>query len=247
MLPIDKIKDFGAAQEIPYVIPQLDDDVIAGWRWWLKQEEGGNRCPSTRTDMCCEYGGCQRFCLPIFTKIRGGALNPGTTFEEWCNATPDCPCLRYGSIPVRPIVAKVLAAQEPFEPYAAVFTDTDGTQEIIMVEWDGEYGFGDDSHTLYDKHAVKRIANPGIALKILNRLHPPEHGADICETCTPAEHAERYASAQVKRALNKLEKWLVEYSRISLGHMPDQDTLHSKVVSLRKAADTLKGGDGLWE
>ena len=182
MLPIDKIKDFGAAQEIPYVIPQLDDDVIAGWRWWLEQEEGGNRCPSTRTDMCCEYGGCQRFCLPIFTKIRGGALNPGTTFEEWCNATPDCPCLRYGSIHVRPIVAKVLAAQEP--------------------------------------------------------------EADICETCTPAEHAERYASAQVKRALDELERWLVEYSRISLGHMPDQDTLHSKVASLRKAADTLKGGDG---
>ena len=65
-----------------------------------------------------------------------------------------------------------VAVQEPeFEPYAAVFTDTDGTQEIIKVVSEGGYGLGDDSHTLYNKRAVKRIANPGIALKILIKLH----------------------------------------------------------------------------
>ena len=121
----DEQPDVMESPDISYVIPRLDDDVREGWKWWLKQEKGGNRCPSTRTDMCCEHEDCQRFCLSIFTKIKGGALPPGLTFEEWCNNSPDCPCLRYGSTPVRQIVAKVLAEQKPqFKPYAAVDVDT---------------------------------------------------------------------------------------------------------------------------
>ena len=102
-----------------------------------------------------------------------------------------------------------VAAQEPeFKPYAAVFTDTDGTQEIIKVVWEGEYGFGDDSHTLYNKNAVKRIANPSIALAILAGLHG-----------NPALDA----------ALDELGWWAI--GKIS---QPTLSLLCGKIASLRK-------------
>ena len=139
------------------------------------------------------------------------------------------------------------AAQEPeFQPYAAVFTDRDGTQEIIMVVREGRNTIYDDSHTLYNKRAVKRIANPGIARDILNRLHPPEDAAPILD--------EAFIRKDERERVVDIVRHMLNGARQSLNKTEDRRD-HKKgeieslqwvltAIELNTDIDTLKGGDG---
>ena len=88
-----------------------------------------------------------------------------------------------------------------------------------------------------------------IEFTLLKLMHKVDWIVYTLETLFKVEHQyeeadwsndNEYGNPEWNAALDELERWLIEYSRMSLGHMPDQDTLHSKIASFCKGpADTV--------
>lgn len=169
----DEFPDVMEKQEIPHRIPRLDADVIAGWKWWLGLKHSKKTCPMWYTDRdkrkYCNEDKVPRFCTSIFTDVIGkGKKAP-------------CPCYHYDTHSIRAIVKKVLAAQKPFVPYAAVRTvdcsvpacgtasHRVGSVFIVTGDICGSYLEGDDvSHC---KNYSIKITNPTEARDRLIELH----------------------------------------------------------------------------
>ena len=171
----DEYPDVMEPNSIPHEIPQLDEDVIAGWEWWLESSCGHKRCPSTR-EGDCENADCNKFCRPIFPKIKNRT-------GKWVSLGGGCPCYTGGYAGnVEEIVKKVLAAQEPkkqeFEPYAAVINEHgacgwEPAGEVVTVigKKGGALQYGPDGVLCSSEGGSDPIANPIEARDRLIELH----------------------------------------------------------------------------
>jgi len=101
----------------PHNIPQLDKNVREKVQKWFDGDSAN--CPlSGRVGMSAKNLSrlyfCERCCSQIFIDL---------------NIDKKCPCGQYEESPVRAVVARVLAAQKKFKPYAdalAIIAEPEG-------------------------------------------------------------------------------------------------------------------------
>lgn len=191
-------------------LPQLEPRALKAVKLWLQQEDEEN-CPDDLLPKNERYKGfvdgghqtcCAQICLKIWPDL---ARVPAD----------DCPCQYYRdhSPTVREWAQKVVDAQKPpFEPYAAVWKETDlkdaGTVQKILRQRH-QWLHTDDGFVALPE-AFIRIANPIEARDILNRLHPDP---DLISRKKVLEEIQR--RKHVEEAASMLAGWELAHSRMA--------------------------------
>lgn len=111
------------------------------WKWWLKQEDGSECCPSTQSSWATDAD-CDKQCISVFPEVRGEEYIVGD------DQYTDCPCNRYSTEITRIVIKKCIALGVKEEPYPIWYTftageDIAGGKRIITSEKDGILYAGD--------------------------------------------------------------------------------------------------------